>query len=113
MKTLLIVESPAKSKTIEKLLGSDYIVLSSFGHIRNLDKKSLGIDVDDDFKPTYKILTDRNKQIKAIQETIKKVDRVFLAADEERKYTEKSSQCEVNSLSVVLRQFLEGILQKL
>jgi DNA topoisomerase-1 len=52
MKTLLIVESPAKSKTIEKLLGSNYIVLSSFGHIRNLDKKSLGIDVENNFKPT-------------------------------------------------------------
>jgi DNA topoisomerase-1 len=84
MKTLLIVESPAKSKTIEKLLGNNFIVLSSFGHIRNLDSKSLGIDVDDNFKPNYKILTDRNKQIKSIQETIKKVDRVFLAADEDR-----------------------------
>ena len=84
MKTLLIVESPAKSKTIEKLLGSNYIVLSSFGHIRNLDKKSLGIDVEDNFKPNYRILTDRSKQIKAIQETIKKVDRVLLASDEDR-----------------------------
>jgi len=84
MRTLLIVESPAKSKTIEKLLGPDYIVLSSFGHIRNLDSKSLGIDIENDFKPNYKILTDRNKQIKIIQETIKKVDRVLLAADEDR-----------------------------
>lgn len=84
MKTLLIVESPAKSKTIEKLLGPNYIVLSSFGHIRNLDKKSLGIDVNDDFKPNYRILTERSKQIKSIQEAIKNVDKVLLAADEDR-----------------------------
>lgn len=84
MKTLLIVESPAKSKTIEKLLGPNYIVLSSFGHIRNLDKKSLGIDVNNNFEPNYRILTDRSKQIKAIQETIKKVDKVLLASDEDR-----------------------------
>ena len=84
MKTLLIVESPAKSKTIEKLLGPNYIVLSSFGHIRNLDKKSLGIDVNDDFKPNYRILTKRSKQIKLIQEAIKNVDKVLLAADEDR-----------------------------
>ena len=84
MKTLLIVESPAKSKTIEKLLGPGYTVLSSFGHIRNLDKKSLGIDVENGFAPNYRILTDRSKQIKAIQEAIKKVDRVLLASDEDR-----------------------------
>lgn len=84
MKTLLIVESPAKSKTIEKLLGKDYIVLSSFGHIRNLDKKSLGIDVKNNFAPNYRILSERSKQIKAIQEAIKNVDNVLLASDEDR-----------------------------
>jgi DNA topoisomerase-1 len=84
MKTLLIVESPAKSKTIEKLLGPGYIVLSSFGHIRNLDKKGLGIDIENDFRPNYKILKDRSKQIKDIQEMIKKVDKVLLASDEDR-----------------------------
>ena len=65
MKTLLIVESPAKSKTIEKLLGSNYIVLASFGHIRNLDKDNLGIDVENDFRPTYKILPDKKKTNKS------------------------------------------------
>jgi DNA topoisomerase-1 len=84
MKTLLIVESPAKSKTIEKLLGSNYVVLSSFGHIRNLDKKSLGIDIEDNFRPNYRILTERSKQIKQIQDTIKSVDKVLLASDEDR-----------------------------
>jgi len=84
MKTLLIVESPAKAKTIEKLLGPGYIVKSSFGHIRDLDKKNLGIDIQNGFKPTYKILSTRSKQIKDIQDTIKLVDRVFLAADDDR-----------------------------
>jgi len=84
MKTLLIVESPAKAKTIEKLLGPGYIVKSSFGHIRDLDKKNLGIDLDNGFKPTYKIMSTRSKQIKEIQDTITKVDRVLLAADDDR-----------------------------
>ena len=84
MKTLLIVESPAKCKTIEKLLGSNYIVLSSFGHIRNLDSKSLGVDIENNFEPKYEILSDRNKQIKAIRETIKNVNKVLLASDEDR-----------------------------
>jgi DNA topoisomerase-1 len=84
MKTLLIVESPAKSKTIEKLLGKDYVVLSSFGHIRDLESKVLGIDVEDGFKPNYKLKKDRSKQIKAIGDAIKNVDRVLLASDEDR-----------------------------
>jgi DNA topoisomerase-1 len=84
MKTLLIVESPAKSKTIEKLLGKDYIVLSSFGHIRNLESKNLGIDIENGFKPIYKIMQTRSKEIKKIKETIKSVNRVFLASDEDR-----------------------------
>jgi DNA topoisomerase-1 len=84
MKTLLIVESPAKSKTIEKILGKDFIVLSSFGHIRNLDKNGLGIEIENNYRPIYKKLTDRSKQIKLIDETIKKVDRVLLASDEDR-----------------------------
>jgi len=84
MKTLLIVESPAKAKTIEKLLGPGFIVKSSFGHIRDLDKKNLGIDIQNGFKPTYKILSTRTKQIKDIQNTIKLVDKVYLAADDDR-----------------------------
>jgi len=84
MKTLLIVESPAKSKTIEKLLGKNYIVLSSFGHIRNLDKEGLGIDIENNFSPIYKKLLNREKQIKEIEIAIKKVDNVLLASDEDR-----------------------------
>ena len=86
MKTLLIVESPAKAKTIEKLLGSNYIVKSSFGHIRDLvkDKNDFGIDIQNNFNPKYKIMATRTKQIKDIQDVIKTIDRVFLAADEDR-----------------------------
>ena len=72
---LVIVESPAKSKTIEKLLGPNYLVLSSFGHIRNLDSKSLGVDIENNFEPKYEILSDRSKQIKSIRDTIKNVDK--------------------------------------
>ena len=86
MKILLIVESPAKAKTIEKLLGINYIVKSSFGHIRDLvkDKNDFGIDIQNNFKPKYKIMTTRTKQIKDIQDVMKTIDRVFLAADEDR-----------------------------
>lgn len=86
MKTLLIVESPAKAKTIEKLLGPNYIVKSSFGHIRDLvkDKNDFGIDIQNNFKPKYKIMATRTKQIKDIQDVMKNIDKVFLAADEDR-----------------------------
>jgi DNA topoisomerase-1 len=86
MKTLLIVESPAKAKTIEKLLGINYIVKSSFGHIRDLvkDKNDFGIDIQNNFNPKYKIMATRTKQIKDIQDVMKTIDRVFLAADEDR-----------------------------
>jgi DNA topoisomerase-1 len=85
MKTLLIVESPAKSKTIEKLLGPDYIVKASFGHIRELGKKNeLGIETQNGFRPVYYKMATKNKQIQDLEDTMKKVDRVLLAADEDR-----------------------------
>ncbi len=85
MKTLLIVESPAKSKTIEKLLGPDYIVKASFGHIRELGKKNeLGIETENGFRPVYYKIATKNKQIQDLEDTIKKVDRVLLASDEDR-----------------------------
>ena len=70
MKILIIVESPAKAQTIQKILGNDYIVKSSFGHIRNLCCKSynsLGIDVDDNYKPKYVKIGTRSKQIKELE----------------------------------------------
>ena len=87
MKKLVIVESPAKSKTIEKYLGSDYNVVSSKGHIRDLattGKFGLGVDVDDNFKPNYIPIKGKNKDIKSLKKLCKESDLVYLATDPDR-----------------------------
>lgn len=87
MKKLVIVESPSKSKTIEKYLGSDYKVVSSKGHIRDLattGKGGLGIDVDNDFAPTYKISKDKKDVVKELKDLAKKSEVVYLASDPDR-----------------------------
>lgn len=87
MKKLVIVESPSKSKTIEKYLGPDYSVVSSKGHIRDLatsGKGGLGIDVEDHFKPTYKVSTDKKAVVKELKVAAKKCDEVYLASDPDR-----------------------------
>ena len=81
---LVIVESPAKAKTIEKFLGKDYVVKSSFGHIRDLSKKGLGIDIDAHFAPDYEILPDKRKVVDELSKLSKSVDTVWLASDEDR-----------------------------
>ncbi len=81
-KNLLIVESPAKAATIEKILGKDYVVKSSFGHVRDLAKK--GVDTDNDFAPTYEVSPDKVKKVNDLKATAKKVDEVWLATDEDR-----------------------------
>ena len=83
-KHLLIVESPAKAKTIEKYLGSDFTVKSSFGHVRDLEKGGLGIDIKNNFKPNYVITPDKQRVVKELKEAVKKVDEVWLATDEDR-----------------------------
>ena len=80
---LVIVESPAKAKTIEKFLGKDYIVKSSFGHIRDLSKKDLGINIDDEFKPVYEIPGDKKKVVDELTK-LAKSKTVWLASDEDR-----------------------------
>lgn len=82
-KHLLIVESPAKAKTIEKYLGSDYQVLSSYGHIRDLPKSGMSIDIDKQFEPTYEISADKTKTVNALKRAIKGKE-VLLATDEDR-----------------------------
>lgn len=87
MKNLVIVESPSKSKTIEKYLGNDYCVVSSKGHIRDLaktGKDGLGIDVEHDFTPNYRISTDKKDVVKELQKLAKKCDQVYLASDPDR-----------------------------
>ncbi len=81
---LVIVESPTKAKTISKFLGKDYIIESSFGHVRDLQRKELGIDVEHNFKPEYVIIPKAKKRIKDLKEKTKKTDAVILATDEDR-----------------------------
>src|ERR1017187_1155975 len=83
-KNLVIVESPAKAKTIEKYLGKDYKVLASVGHVRDLPAKKLGVDVKKKFKPTYEIIKGKDKVIESIKEASKKATTIFLAPDPDR-----------------------------
>lgn len=83
-KNLLIVESPAKAKTIEKFLGKDFTVKSSFGHIRDLPKGEIAVDVEKNFEPKYIVTPDKQKVVKDLKDWVKKVDEVWLATDEDR-----------------------------
>ena len=81
---LVIVESPAKAKTIQKFLGKDYKVMSSYGHIRDLEKKDFSIDVDNDFEPIYEIPEDKTNLVSELKKAAKNVKTVWLASDEDR-----------------------------
>lgn len=81
---LLIVESPAKSKTISRFLGKDFEVLSSYGHIRDLKTKGMGIDLEHNFQPEYEISEDKVDLVKSLRSAAKKADKVWLASDEDR-----------------------------
>ena len=83
-KNLVIVESPAKAKTIEKYLGKDFIVMSSYGHVRDLAKGDGSIDIENGFKPKYIISSDKKKIITELKKQVKAVDFVWLASDEDR-----------------------------
>jgi DNA topoisomerase-1 len=83
-KNLVIVESPAKAKTIEGFLGKDFTVASSYGHIRDLEKKNYGIDIENNFKPSYIVPDDKKKVITALKKLVKTSETVWLATDEDR-----------------------------
>ncbi|WP_282069009.1 type I DNA topoisomerase [Olleya namhaensis] len=83
-KNLVIVESPAKAKTIEKFLGKDFKVESSFGHISDLPSKELGVDVEGDFDPKYEVSSDKKALVKKLKQLAKKAEMVWLASDEDR-----------------------------
>jgi DNA topoisomerase-1 len=83
-KNLLIVESPAKAKTIEKILGKDFEVKSCFGHIRDLEKEEMGIDIKNGYKPRYRVPNDKEKVVKELKSLAKKSEVVWLATDEDR-----------------------------
>ena len=84
MKNLVIVESPAKAKTIEKFLGKDYTVMSSHGYIRDLAKKEMSIDIDNNYEPEYIISEEKNKLVNELKKASKTAEMVWLASDEDR-----------------------------
>ncbi|MCL1905776.1 MAG: DNA topoisomerase, partial [Clostridiales bacterium] len=98
MKTLVIVESPTKAKTIEKFLGKQYTVKSCMGHIRDLPKSSFGVDVENDFAPHYITIRGKGDVIKTLKDESKKADRILLASDPDR---------EGEAIAWHLQQYLE------
>ena len=85
-KNLVIVESPAKGKTIEKFLGPDFKVVASMGHIRDLPVKSLGIDIENNFAPEYWINDDKKKTVTSLKKLAKESNEVWIATDEDREW---------------------------
>src|SRR5574344_1955240 len=83
-KILVIVESPAKSKTIKKILGNDYVIEASYGHIRDFPKKVLGFDVQDGFKPSFVVIPEKKKVVTKLNDLAKKSSKVYLASDPDR-----------------------------
>jgi DNA topoisomerase-1 len=83
-KALVIVESPAKAKTINRYLGPEYVVMASMGHVRDLPKSKLGVDVENNFEPQYVVIPERNKVVTELQHAAEKASRIILAADPDR-----------------------------
>src|ERR1700761_6874746 len=83
-KALVIVESPAKAKTINKYLGKQYVVKASLGHIKDLPKRDLAVDVDHGFRPKYEVIDGKKKLLQELRDAAKKVESVYLAADPDR-----------------------------
>ena len=118
-KNLLIVESPAKAKTIEKYLGKDFKVKSSMGHIRDLEKNNKGVDIDNDFQPNYVVSPDKIKVVKDLKDWVKKVDEVWLATDEDREgeaiswhLCKELGLDELNTKRIVFREITKPAIQK-
>ena len=84
MSKLVIVESPAKAKTIKKYLGSDFDVVASMGHVRDLPENRLSVDVKHDFKPKYEVIKGKEKLVEELKEAADKSDEIFLATDPDR-----------------------------
>src|SRR5580765_5557741 len=83
-KSIVIVESPAKAKTLEKFLGRDFKVMASYGHVRDLPRKGLGVDRENAYKPSYELLAGKEKTINELKKAAKAADNVYLAADPDR-----------------------------
>ncbi len=118
-KNLLIVESPAKAKTIEKYLGKDFVVKSSYGHIRDLDKGNKAVDIENGFKPKYIVSPEKKKVVRELKDWVKKSEEVWLATDEDREGEAISWHlCEVLGLDekttkrIVFREITKMAIQK-
>ncbi|HEX4959130.1 MAG TPA: type I DNA topoisomerase, partial [Lacibacter sp.] len=118
-KNLLIVESPAKAKTIEKILGKDFEVKSCYGHIRDLEKDEMGIDVENEFEPRYIVPDEKKKVVSDLKSLAKKSDEVWLATDEDREGEAISWHlCEVlgldprNTKRIVFHEITKPAIQK-
>ncbi|MEM7549705.1 MAG: type I DNA topoisomerase [Bacteroidota bacterium] len=118
-KNLVIVESPAKAKTIEGYLGKDYTVTSSFGHVRDLPKGSGAVDVDNGFKPTYEIPKDKQDVVKNLRKLAKSAELVYLASDDDREgeaiswhLSEALDLNEDNAKRIVFREITKNAIQK-
>ena len=83
-KALVVVESPAKAKTINKYLGRNYKVIASMGHVRDLPKSKLGVDIEADFEPSYEVIASRKKVLKDLKDAAKGADEIFIATDPDR-----------------------------
>ena len=81
---VVIVESPAKAKTINKFLGKDYSVVSSFGHIRDLPAKSLAVDIENNFSPQYEVSSDKKRVVRDLMSATKNAEAIYLASDDDR-----------------------------
>ena len=92
---LVIVESPAKAKTIEKYLGKEFLVKSSFGHIRDLDKKDFGVDINNKYQPNYIISDDKKKVVSELKKLAKSSKTVWIASDEDREGEAKIGRAHV------------------
>src|SRR5918992_1391538 len=83
-KALVVVESPAKAKTINKYLGRDFKVVASMGHVRDLPKSKLGVDVDDGFEPEYEVIPSRTKVVRELKDAAKSASNIYVATDPDR-----------------------------
>ena len=117
-KNLVIVESPAKAKTIEKFLGNDFKVVSSNGHIADLPSNELGIDLENNFNPKYKVTTDKKDLVKKLKKELKGIDTVWLASDEDREgeaiawhLAENLNLDESNTKRIVFREITENAVK--
>jgi DNA topoisomerase-1 len=117
-KHLVIVESPAKAKTIEKFLGKDYTVQASFGHVRDLPKSGMAIDIEHNFAPNYEVSPDKKKRIAELKKLVKVADTVWLASDEDREgeaiawHLEKALGLPDDTKRIVFHEITEGAIRK-